>query len=92
MLHKITDSLHQLQGQILITGHSDNKPIRSTRYPSNWHLSKARAKAIADVMKKKLIGPDRITVDGKSDLEPVATNDTPEGRAKNRRIEITLLK
>ncbi len=92
LLHKITDSLHQLQGQILITGHSDNKPIRSTRYPSNWHLSKARAKAIADVMKKKLIAPDRITIEGKSDLEPVATNDTPEGRAKNRRIEITLLK
>jgi len=92
LLHKIADSLNQLQGQILITGHSDNKPIRSTRYPSNWHLSKARAKAIADVIKKKQIDPDRITVEGKSDLEPVATNDTLEGRAKNRRVEISLLK
>ncbi|CAA9889689.1 Outer membrane protein ImpK/VasF, OmpA/MotB [Candidatus Methylobacter favarea] len=92
LLYKIADSLNQLQGQILITGHSDNNPIRSTRYPSNWHLSKARANAIAFVIKQKLIDPERITVEGKSDLEPVATNDTPEGRAKNRRVEISLLK
>ena len=91
LLNRIAESLNQLQGQIVITGHSDNVPIRSARYPSNWHLSEARAEAVADVIKQKLLTPDRIVIEGKSDLEPVASNATPEGRSKNRRVVITLL-
>lgn len=92
LLNRIAESLNQLKGQIVITGHSDNVPIRTARYPSNWHLSKARAEAVADVIRQKLLRPDRIVIVGKSDLEPVASNETPEGRAKNRRVVITLLK
>lgn len=92
LLNRIAESLNQLQGQVVITGHSDNVPIRSARYPSNWHLSKARAEAVADVIRQKLFTPDRIVIEGKSDLEPVASNETPEGRSKNRRVVITLLK
>ncbi len=92
LLNRISESLNQLQGQVVITGHSDNVPIQNARYPSNWHLSKARAEAVADVIRKKLLNPDRIVIEGKSDLEPVASNETPEGRAKNRRVVITLLK
>ncbi|MDD1614221.1 MAG: type IVB secretion system protein IcmH/DotU [Methylococcaceae bacterium] len=92
LLNRIAESLNQLQGQVVITGHSDNVPIRSARYPSNWHLSKARAEAVADVIRQKLLSPDRIVIEGKSDLEPVASNETPEGRSKNRRVVITLLK
>jgi type VI secretion system protein ImpK len=92
VLYRIAESLNQLQGRVVITGHSDNVPIRSARYPSNWHLSKARAQAVADIIKQKLLSPDRMVIEGKSDLEPVASNETPEGRSKNRRVVITLLK
>jgi type VI secretion system protein ImpK len=92
LLYRIAGSLNQLQGQVLITGHSDNVPIRSARYPSNWHLSKARAEAVADAIKQNLNDPGRTLIEGKSDLEPVASNATREGRTKNRRVEVTLLK
>lgn len=92
VLHRIADALNQLPGQVLVTGHSDNVPIRSPRFPSNWHLSKARAEAVADVIKQNLTVPDRAVIEGRSDLEPIASNKTREGRAKNRRVEITLLK
>lgn len=92
VLHRIADALNQLPGQVLITGHSDNVPIRSSRFPSNWHLSKARAEAVADVIKQNLTVPDRTVIEGRSDLDPIASNKTREGRAKNRRVEITLLK
>jgi len=92
LLQRIADSLNRLAGQVMITGHSDNQPIRSARYPSNWHLSKARAEAVAAVIKETLSNPGRILIEGKSDLEPVDSNATKEGRAKNRRVEITLLK
>ncbi|MGZ8143359.1 MAG: type IVB secretion system protein IcmH/DotU [Methylosarcina sp.] len=92
LLRRIAESLNQLPGQVLITGHSDNVPIRSARFPSNWHLSKARAEAVAEVLRRNLDSPERASVEGKSDLEPVTSNATREGRAKNRRVEITLLK
>jgi type VI secretion system protein ImpK len=93
LLQLISESLNRIpNGQVMITGHSDNQPIKSIRYPSNWHLSKARAEAVAVAIKETLSNPDRILIEGKSDLEPVAPNTTKEGRAKNRRVEITLLK
>ncbi len=92
VLHRIADALNQLPGQVLITGHSDNVPIRSSRFPSNWHLSKARAEAVAEVIEQNLTVPDRTVIEGRSDLDPIASNATAAGRAKNRRVEITLLK
>lgn len=92
LLHKIAEALNQLTGEVLITGHSDNVPIRSSRYPSNWHLSKARANAVARIIKQNLAAPDRIVIEGRSDLDPIAPNTTRQGRAKNRRVEVTLLK
>lgn len=92
LLYRIADALNQLPGQVLIIGHSDNKPIRSTRFPSNWHLSSARAEAVVTELKQNLKNPERVVTEGKSDLEPVASNATAEGRAKNRRVEIILLK
>lgn len=92
LLHRIADALNQLTGQVLITGHSDNVPIRSSRYPSNWHLSKARAKAVARLINQNLTDQDRGIIEGRSDLDPIAPNTTRKGRAKNRRVEVTLLK
>ncbi len=92
LLHRIAGALNQLNGQVLITGHSDNVPIRSSRFPSNWHLSKARAEAVAKVIKQNLTSLDRTVIEGRSDLDPIASNKTRRGRATNRRVEITLLK
>lgn len=92
LLHTIAESLNQLNGQVLVTGHSDNQPIRSSRYPSNWHLSKARAKAVTRLLNQNLDSQERVVIEGRSDLDPIAPNTTREGRAKNRRVEITLLK
>ncbi len=92
LLHRIADALNQLAGEVLITGHSDNVPIRSSRYPSNWHLSKARAEAVAKIIQQNLSKPGRTLIEGRSDLDPIAPNTTRQGRAKNRRVEVTLLK
>lgn len=92
LLVKIAKALNQLPGQVEIIGHSDNVPIRSARYPSNWHLSKARAESVAAVIKQNLTKGERITVEGRADLEPLASNASRAGRAKNRRVEIALLK
>jgi type VI secretion system protein ImpK len=60
------------------------------RYPSNWHLSAARADAVKGAL-STLVDPARMRADGKADAEPVAANDTPVNRARNRRVEIVLL-
>ena len=90
VLNRIGQALAEVKGEVLITGHSDNQPIRSMRYPSNWHLSAARADAVKGAL-STLVDPARMRSDGKADAEPVAANDTPANRARNRRVEIVLL-
>ena len=90
VLKRIAEALAEVQGEVLVTGHSDNQPIRSLRYPSNWHLSAARAEAVKAEL-AKLVDPARMRADGKADAEPVALNDTPANRARNRRVDIVLL-
>ena len=90
MLVRIGQALAEVKGDVLITGHSDNQPIRSMRYPSNWHLSAARADAVRTAL-TGLVDPARMRADGKADAEPVAANDSPANRARNRRVDIVLL-
>ncbi|OUL99130.1 DotU family type VI secretion system protein [Variovorax sp. JS1663] len=90
VLNRIGQALAEVQGEVLITGHSDNQPIRSMRYPSNWHLSAARADAVKGAL-STLVDPARMRSDGKADAEPVAPNDSPANRARNRRVEVVLL-
>jgi type VI secretion system protein ImpK len=90
VLRRIGQALAEVKGEVLITGHSDNQPIRSLRYPSNWHLSAARADAVRGAL-TTLVEPARMRSDGKADAEPVAANDSPANRARNRRVEIVLL-
>lgn len=78
-------------GQVMVLGHTDNVPLRGGRFADNWDLSRARAKAVAAVLTPTLPA-DRVAVDGRGEAEPVARNDTEEGRAANRRVEIVLLK
>ncbi len=88
VLKRIADALNQRPGHIQILGHTDNRPIRSVQFPSNWHLSQERALSAMQLLVKMGISSNRIHSEGRADAEPIASNDTPEGRAKNRRIEI----
>jgi len=88
LLVRIEDALNAFPGTVLITGHTDNQPIRSLRYPSNWHLSQDRANAVKAMLGK--LGAGRLRAEGRADAEAIADNATPEGRARNRRVEITL--
>ena len=89
LLGRIESALQVLPGQVLITGHTDNQPIRSVRYPSNWHLSQDRADAVKSLLSTTL-KPERLRAEGRADAQPVEDNSTAAGRTKNRRVEITL--
>jgi type VI secretion system protein ImpK len=87
---KLAAILDKEPGRIRIVGHTDATPIKTVRFPSNWHLSMERAKAVAALLKLGLADPGRIDVDGKGSDVPIASNSTPEGRAKNRRVEVMI--
>ena len=74
-----------------VAGHTDNIPIKSARFRSNWDLSTARAVEVVNFMIASGMEPKRVSAAGYADQSPVAGNDTPENKAKNRRIEITLV-
>ncbi len=64
-------------------------PIRTLRFPSNWELSRARAESVARLLAVS-VAPGRLRSEGRGEAEPLAPNDTPQSRARNRRVEITL--
>jgi type VI secretion system protein ImpK len=78
-------------GRILVVGHSDDRPIRTARFPSNWELSRARAEAVRSALAPAFTDPGRIGVDGRADTEPLVPNTDEAGRARNRRVEILVL-
>ncbi|UVK44045.1 type VI secretion system protein TssL, long form [Mesorhizobium sp. AR07] len=87
----IAAALEPEPGPIRIVGHTDNvKPRKSGAFKSNFDLSVARAKAVEALMAAKFSNPSRLTVDGKGEDEPIADNATPEGRAKNRRVDVMI--
>lgn len=92
LLKKIGAFLFEVKGSaIVIEGFTDDTPISTMRFPSNWHLSAARAISVADFLNKEcVIDYDRMSITGYGEYEPVAPNDTPENRAKNRRVGILL--
>jgi type VI secretion system protein ImpK len=90
LMLRIGDALASLPGRVLVTGHTDNVPINSARFPSNWHLSQERAKTVAEILSRKVTPASRLQPEGRADSEPVAPNDSIQGRAQNRRVEVTL--
>lgn len=90
LLVRIGTALNSVPGNILITGHTDNQPIRSARYPSNWHLSQERAQTVMQMLASTGVQGGRMKAEGRADSEAVGDNSTKEGRSKNRRVEITL--
>ena len=92
IIDRVANALESENGRIIVAGHSDNIPINTARFPSNTFLSLARAQAVMERMTTSLSDTSRIVAEGRADREPIATNDTPEGRALNRRIDVILVK
>lgn len=90
IMKRIAQALVNVQGNILVTGHTDNQPIRSMRFPSNWHLSQERADTVRDLLQANGVAKERIRSEGRADGEPVVDNTTPSNRAVNRRVEVIL--
>ncbi len=86
----VADLLRQSPGsEVLVEGHTDNWPIKSERFPTNWELSSARALAVVKYFSfKKGMSPSRFAATGFGEYRPIVPNDTPEHRAMNRRVEI----
>ena len=91
LMQRIGEALTKQPGQVMVTGHTDNSPIRSARFPSNWHLSQERAQAVQRLLALAGVPANRLQAEGRADGEPLATNDTPANKALNRRVEIALM-
>ena len=87
---RIAQALNAVPGAVIVTGHTDNKPIRTARFPSNWELSTERARSVMKLMAGLVAEPARLKAEGMADSDPVATNDTEANRRKNRRVMVVL--
>jgi type VI secretion system protein ImpK len=87
---RVAQALNSVPGPVVVTGHTDNKPIRTARFPSNWELSTERAKSVMKVMAPSMTDPTRLRAEGLADSDPVAPNDTEDNRRKNRRVMVIL--
>ena len=93
-LDKVAKVLHEVveDRKIAIEGHTDNEPIKYSGWKSNWELSSHRALSVLHyLVDKQGIVPERVSATGYGEYNPVVDNDTPEGRQKNRRVEIVIL-
>ncbi|CAN7150192.1 DotU family type VI secretion system protein [Paraburkholderia sp. SIMBA_054] len=91
LIQRIGDALKDVPGNVVVAGHTDNQRLLSARFPSNWHLSQARADVVKDMLAARTGSPGRFVAEGRGDTEPIAPNDSPANRAKNRRVDITIL-
>jgi type VI secretion system protein ImpK len=90
LLGRIGQALKTELGPATVAGYTDNQPIRTVHFPSNFQLSAARAQAAAAVIGQALGDPGRLTAEGRADADPLAPNTTAAGRERNRRIEVVL--
>jgi chemotaxis protein MotB len=92
MLAKIAAVVQSLPNSVRLEGHTDARPIHTSRFHSNWELSAARSIAMLELLRDRFqIPPSRMAVAGYAENSPVDTNDTEEGRAHNRRVDLVLL-
>jgi type VI secretion system protein ImpK len=92
MLSRIGATLDDQPGNILVTGHTDNQPIHTLRFPSNYDLSLARARAVAALVGSGMRDPNRVAAEGRADTQPIAPNTTDAGRQQNRRVDLLINK
>ncbi len=93
VIDRISDAVVRSPGRVIVAGHTDNVPIYTSRFRSNWELSSARAVTVVHAL---LLNPgvseDRVLVEGHADSNPLVANDSAENRAKNRRVELILVR
>lgn len=92
VLGRIAEILQDTDGEIRVAGHTDNLPIETERFRSNWELSGGRAGSVVrELLKNEALERERFVITGYADTRPLDTNETPQGRAKNRRVEIIIV-
>ncbi len=91
VIQRIAAAMNNVSGQIQVIGYSDNVPIRSARFGSNFELSLARARSVQSLLQQQLADPSRVKAEGRGESNPLVPNNSAENRARNRRVEITLL-
>jgi len=92
LLDTIATSLVSVGNQIRIEGHTDNVPIKNSKFPSNWELSTARATAIVSYLIAQFgFRPELLSAAGYAEYRPAAPNDTEDGKARNRRVDVVVL-
>lgn len=87
-INQIAAAIETIPGTVHVVGHTDNVPTRGVRFASNYDLSVARAQTVAQIVADGLSVPSRIVAEGRGDTVPIADNGTPEGRARNRRVDV----
>ncbi len=90
VLGKVAERVKSVPHRVEVGGHTDDVPIRTARFASNWELASARATGVVRILARQGVGPTRLSAVSFAEFAPVADNGTPQGRARNRRIEITL--
>ena len=92
ILERVTNALQEAPGLIMVSGHTDDRPIQSEKFRSNWSLSTDRAVTVIQRLEELgTIDSSRISAVGYGDTRPLAPNDSPENRARNRRVEIAIV-
>lgn len=91
LLGELAAALAAVTGTVSVDGHTDNVPIQTARFRSNWDLSAMRASSVANVLvATQELSPERLMIQGFADTRPLSSNQTPEGRAVNRRVELVI--
>lgn len=90
LIVRIAKALEQTDGRAVVIGHTDSQRIISARFPSNWHLSKARAASVLKLLADNSPSPARFKAEGRGASEPLVSNDTAANRARNRRVDIVV--
>lgn len=91
ILARVVEVLASCTGDVLVAGYTDDRPISSGRYRSNWDLSAARAVSVVhELVLNRDVPAERVVAAGRAETNPLVANDTPENRARNRRVEIAI--
>jgi len=91
-LAKLARVLDEMPNAVVVEGHTDDRPITGLAYKSNWELSVARAGSVIERLTSEGVAPARLIASGYGEHRPLADNGTPDGRARNRRVEIVILR
>lgn len=91
ILQDVAKILAKRDARIHVEGHTDNLPIRNSIYPSNWELSSGRAASVVNLFAQNGVAPERMVAIGYAEFQPLASNETEDGRAQNRRVQVIVL-